>query len=129
MSEFGTDISAVEDLGAKFRLKSGKANYVEAIARRLSTPRGGLFYAPGYGYDVREFLNETDSSEARFSLEVNAAAECENDPRTLAAEAEVLEVSRSNFKLKLGLVTAEGPFVLILKVDQLTVEVLNANRS
>ena len=127
MSDFGTDIAALGGIGKKFRLVSGVLNYIQAIVRRLSTPRGGLFYAPDYGFDVREFLNETDSLDARFSLEVNVAAECEKDPRTVAAEAEVLEVGDGSFKLRLRLETTEDEVELVLQVEQVTVEVLYAN--
>lgn len=127
MTDFGTDIATIGGLGKKFRLVDGLTNYAQAIVRRLSTPRGGLFYAPDYGYDVREFLNETDSAEARFSLEVNAAAECEKDPRTLSADAELTEVGDGDFRLRLALETTEGPVALVLNVERLTVEVLNAD--
>jgi phage baseplate assembly protein W len=52
----GIDISATAELNAAFSLVSGRRALAEACIRRLTTPRGGLFYAPNYGTDVREML-------------------------------------------------------------------------
>src|SRR5687767_7803210 len=47
-SELGTDVSIVLDADSHWSLVTGQPNLARAIARRLSTPRGGLFYAPTY---------------------------------------------------------------------------------
>ena len=53
----GTDWAIDSDLEERIRLVSGRENLGLAITRRLSTPRGGLFYDPGYGLDLRLWLS------------------------------------------------------------------------
>ena len=128
MMDFGTDVSAFPSIGAKARMVSGVRNYLEALVRRWTTPRGALFYAPDYGRDLRAWLNKEDTAANRFSLAVEAAAEAEADPRTISADAEVVAVvPGSAYKLRVDLETTEGPLSLILAVSAVTVEVLNAD--
>lgn len=123
---FGIDFSALPDLN--FTLQSGVKNLAEAIARRLITPRGQLFYDPNYGLDVRQYLNEALTDEIRYEIETLVAAECEKDERVLAADVRVLngETAR-NIQLAISLETAEGPFALVIDIGAVTVEVLRAD--
>lgn len=125
MADFGTDLSALPDLS--FDLKSGRDNLAEALARRLITPPGGLFYDPTYGLDLREYLNDAITDEVRYEIETLVAAECEKDERILAAEATLIDTGTPRMlQLAIALETAEGPFRLILVVDAVSVEVLRA---
>jgi phage baseplate assembly protein W len=125
MSELGIDYSALPDIA--WQTKSGMENLAEALARRLQTPRGGLFYDPEYGLDVRDWLNETDSEEARFELATLASAECEGDPRVLSADVDVLVLGEDGITIAISGQSLEGPFSLILEANKVTVEVLNAD--
>jgi len=127
MTDFGTDFSALPDLS--FVLQSGQANLAEAIARRLMTPRGGLFYDPTYGMDLRGYLNEALTDATRYEIETLVAAECEQDERVLAATATVVEGAPNSrtIQVSIELETAAGPFRLILAVSAVAVEVLRAN--
>jgi phage baseplate assembly protein W len=124
MSELGTDISGTFD--GRMRLVSGTANLVAALVRRLQTPRGGLFYAPDYGTDLRAWLNESFTSQRIFTLRAAVVAECEKDPRvesvlcraTYDSAAELLTVEIQG-------TAADGPFELVLAVTALSVEVLS----
>jgi phage baseplate assembly protein W len=122
MSDFGRDFSALPDQA--FSLQEGLPNLAEAIARRLMTPRGGLFYDPSYGLDVRQYLNEANTVAVRFELASLVEAECEKDPRVLAATVEVETLDTRSVRLRAALTTAEGPFPLVIRADELTVEVL-----
>ncbi|AZF88274.1 hypothetical protein [Meiothermus phage MMP17] len=125
MADFGTDLSALPDLS--FDLKSGRDNLAEALARRLITPPGGLFYDPTYGLNLREYLNDAITDEVRYEIETLVAAECEKDERILAAEATLMDTGMPRtVQLAIALETAEGPFRLILVVDAVSVEVLRA---
>lgn len=127
MSELGTDISCLSDIGAKFRFASGFENLGQAIARRLQTPRGGLFYDLDYGTDLRDWLNAvyTEADRAEFASAI--AAECEKDPRVLSADAEIVRTGQDVVNVTVSLETLEGPFSMVLGVDQVTVEVLYAD--
>jgi phage baseplate assembly protein W len=125
MADFGIDLSALPDLS--FGLKSGRENLAEAIARRLITPLGSLFYDPNYGLDLRQYLNEALTDEVRYEIETLAATECEKDERVLAAEVKLIDTSTPRtLQLAISLETAEGPFRLILAINAVTVEVLRA---
>jgi phage baseplate assembly protein W len=75
---FGSDFSAVEDFDANWTFLEGDAGealaLTQALARRLSTPRGGLFYDPAYGLDIRGFIADSVSP-------ADAAAQIENECR------------------------------------------------
>ena len=124
MADFGTDISSLPDLD--FRLQSGHRNLAEAIARRLMTPRGGLFYDPTYGLDLRQYLNEAATEEVLYEIETLVAAECEKDPRILEATVKAGVTRPRTLTLNIELLTDSGPFKLVLAVNDVRVEVLYA---
>lgn len=125
---FGTDIGAITQQG--FVILSGADNLVAALLRRLITPRGGLFYDPNYGVDLREYVQAALGPQEIYEIEEFTAAELAKDPRVLSATATVLNpnlLSQRGLALRLEVETEEGPFDLILAVDQVSVEVLRAN--
>lgn len=127
MADYGTDLSALPDLS--FNLQSGSANLAEAIARRLVTPRGGLFYDPSYGLDLRQYLGEALTDEVRYEIETLVGAECEKDERILSARATLIDgpPQARSLQVAVELETADGPFRFVLSINGVTVEVLRAN--
>lgn len=126
MADFGTDLSALPDLN--FSIKSGNDNLAEAIARRLVTPRGGLFYDSSYGLDLRQYLNEALTDEVRYEIETLVAAECEKDERILSAMATLVDGSPQTREVQIAieLETSDAYFRLIVRISDLSVEVLRA---
>lgn len=122
MTDFGTDIT--EEL--TWRPVSGLENLARAIARRYITPRGALWYAPGYGLDLRRYLNEAMTPELLEEMRILVEQEAEKDPRVRFAEASVAPEPDHRVRVALRLETDQGPFDLILSVDRVSVEVLNA---
>lgn len=122
--DLGTDLSALPDLS--FSLKSGRANLVEALARRLMTPRGGLFYDLNYGFDLRAYLQEDINPQTVFELESLVAVELQKDQRVLAAEVTVSQPEHNALRLDALIQLADGPFRLILRATDGSVEVLYA---
>lgn len=120
----GTDISTAGGLDPYFRPISGRRVVAEAVVRRLSTPRGGLHYAPDYGLDLREFLNEGFTPRQLFTLKSSIEAEVEKDPRIQSCTATLDTPSTDRLRIRLSITDAEGPFRLVLSVDQLTVDLL-----
>jgi phage baseplate assembly protein W len=126
MSNLGTD---TQPFGANPRgrqLVSDEENLALAIGRRYITPRGALFYAPGYGYDVRANLNATDSPSRRWVVANEMAAEAEQDPRVLSATVTITDDPErpGGLVAAVALETLDGPFSLIVMVSDLAVEVL-----
>ncbi len=122
--DFGTDFSAVDDIDANFSLApDARTAFVQALLRRISTPRGALFYAPDYGVDIGAYVNT--SREPR-QLEQILEAELLNDERVQDARATVTvtEAAEMNggqgYEIALSLETDEGPFSLVLDVSAVT---------
>lgn len=124
MTDFGTDLSVTE---GGFELISGLDNLAGALARRLQTPRGGLFYDATYGHDLRRYLHGGDTDELRFELTAGIEAEVEKDPRVMSCSASVLELARDTLRLELLVETRLGPFRLVARASPELVEVLHEN--
>jgi len=123
--ELGRDFSALPDLSLS--VQSGARNLAEALARRLITPRGGLFYDPSYGTDIREFINSEDDDETRFEMTTRISAEIDKDERVLSSSVEIGENISNSVTVTARIIAATGPFTLILTVDALGVTQLRAN--
>lgn len=128
---FGTDVSTFPDLDPQFRLITGQRVVAEAVARRWLSPRGSVSYDETYGEDVRAYLNARVDGPRLRALEAALQAQAVADERVRDATV-TLSTSGSAAALRLQitgrLVTAAGPFALVLTVDQLgaTLEILRA---
>lgn len=116
----GRDWSVNPDLN--WRVVTGYQNVGEAMIRRLSTPRGGLFYDPNYGTDLREWVNQGIRAKDVPRLAGLIAQECEKDDRVYSAVATIdTSVPGGGFAVSIFIVTIAGPFTLDLTVTQLGV--------
>jgi phage baseplate assembly protein W len=122
---FKTDISAIPDLA--FKPMTRLENLEEALLRRLTTPRGGLFYDPEYGLDVREYLNAALSDAEKFELETFIALECEKDERVNSAISTITQPSPVSLIVEVLIETTDADVTLVMGVHQNTVEVLRAS--
>lgn len=127
-TDFGTDIALVSDLAPVWGFATGQTNLLNAILRRLTIPRGGLFYDPDYGFDVPGLLNVALSPIDVARIKGGIAAEVRKDPRveSVAVDA-VFTFATKTLQLTLSITTALGPFDLVLAATSVTVEVLSLN--
>jgi hypothetical protein len=109
------------DLGPSLGAVSGRRALIEAVARRLVTPRGALWYDPAYGYDLRQFLNGIASSPSQIVAGVTEQAEA--DERVIGSQASATFVGNT-LTVKVALLDSSGPFTFTLNVSQVTVELL-----
>jgi hypothetical protein len=123
--DFGVDAACVEDVDSTFTLASGLQNVGMAQARRFITPRGGLFYDPDYGLDLREFLNAGVTDAQIANLPDDIRAEAEKDERIAKATVDLL-FDRAAETMRITIVnqTAAGPFTLVMGISSVTVEIL-----
>lgn len=122
-TDYGTDIHCVDDVDRDLSLVSGPLGVAEAVARRLITPRGRLWYAPDYGTDIRAYLN----SELRpFQIARDVEAEALKDERVIAADAEVIRSTADTLEIRLLLTLGDGPFAFVLTITQVSASVLAA---
>ncbi len=120
MSEYGVDFHCVDDFDANLSTVSGPLVVIEAVVRRLQTPRGGLWYDRDYGTDLRAFLN---GSRSRFRVASAVEQEARKDERVEAAEADVT-FTDATMRVDLSLTLEDGVFDLVLNVSALTVELV-----
>ncbi|UZX16566.1 hypothetical protein KQ693_05920 [Thermus sp. PS18] len=120
---FGVDLTALPEFNPG-KLRREYENLAEALARRLMTPRGALWYESEYGTDLRAYLQETVTDEVQYEIERVAVMEVEKDPRVRSATASVTAVGPREFRLSLSVETAAGPYRLVLRVGDVSVEVL-----
>lgn len=117
---YGLDVSTFPDLDPAYAVRSDPHIVAEAIARRYITPRGGLFYDPSYGYDVRQFLNSVITPGLASQIAVQCEAEAVKDERVLAATVSVVQGpgQLATLAIHTGLRLATGPFAFVLTVGQ-----------
>ena len=119
------DNNFIGDVDPMGRPVTGPLAVAQAISRRLVTTRGTLFYDPEYGFNVRDFLNESIDAQALFQMQSGIEGECLKDERVEAAQAYVEFIEESSqLIIAIQLVLSSGPFELVLGVDAVTTELL-----
>lgn len=126
MADFGTDLHCVDDIRPTFEMATGRLVLAQALARRLATPRGGLFYDRTYGLDLREYLNADFEPGDTFRLQAAVAAECERDERVDRASATAtLDPVAHKLTIRVSIVAGDEAFSMVLEVTAVTVELLS----
>jgi phage baseplate assembly protein W len=102
-----TDLGCLPDLS--FALISDRRALAEALYRRLTTPRGGLFYAPDYGDDLREMLLARLDDSALFAWKARIEQECMRDDRVDSVQADLtFYAARGVLLIEIEVTTPEG---------------------
>lgn len=130
MTDFGTDLSCTTGLRTG-RYVTGARLVAEAAFRRLSTPRGSLFWGEDeadYGLDLTELiLGQPATSTLANSLEARIRNELLKDERIDTVTVSVV-ASRTGpavtYDIAISATTAEGPFELTLGVSDVSVDLL-----
>jgi phage baseplate assembly protein W len=94
---------------------------MEALRNRLSTSRGGLWYAPNYGTNLCDFVHGTFSA---YAIEQAAESECLKDERVESVSATAVQIGAKRVALTLRITDAQGPFEMVLDVSSVTVALL-----
>lgn len=130
---FGSDFSGVDDLDPTLAFLTGDADervaLAQAIARRLSTPRGGLFYDPAYGYDLRQLISSTSDPTTE---EQKIEDECTKDERVKSATVSITVIGhgpQKTWQIEIECTTNDGTkFVFTLSVSSVTVQLLTVGQ-
>ncbi len=117
MTDFGTDLSLVDDLEPTMREVSGTELLGQALFRRLTTPRGMLLDDPDYGTDVREFVSWGALPTKLAAIPALVRAELLKDERVEAATVSTA-VAGGAVRLNISIDTGDGPFPLVVDVTQ-----------
>ena len=123
--DFGSDVLTFPGLDETFTLVSDGRVVAEALARRLSTPRGLMPFHPDYGLDLRQYLNEAITADVLYQMKAALELECEQDERVQNADAVVtFDQAQQTMLVTINATTASGPFRLNLSVSQVSVDLL-----
>jgi hypothetical protein len=87
VADLGSDFSGILDIDPALTVVSGPRCLAEALARRLTTPKGRLLGDPDYGHDLRQYLNAAivDTAQIANAIEI----ECLKDERVQGVTASV----------------------------------------
>ena len=122
-TDFGTDIDCAFGLSPSFQLVTGNTLLAQALMRRLTTPRGGLWYDPNYGFDLRILVGATLTNSQLGALSGMIEVECEKDDRVSSARC-ALTLANGRMTVAITVTTRTGAFDLTLGVSDVTVELL-----
>ena len=114
------DIDCVSDIKPHMPTVSGRLGLVQALARRLQTPRGKAPWWPNYGTDVQQFL----LAKVRPSVIAAAVkAECLKDERVESIDLTVT-VDGNSMRLDIQVTDAAGPFTFTLSITEAAVSLI-----
>lgn len=125
MTDYGKDIR----LGKTVSTESGINNLITSLLRRLQTPKGGLFYDPSYGEDVRMYLNSpiNDSRLAEIKFKVKTQLELDERVREVSPTVS-FDLKTSKLVIRMNVILSDSTeFSLIIGVDKLDIELLSVN--
>lgn len=115
------------DLAADMRETSGRELLIQALVRRLITPRRTLVDDPDYGTDLTRWLNDDIDTALVGQIADEAKNELAKDERVKSASATATYVD-GLLTLEIRVVDAAGPFRLVLGISDVTVTVLEAGK-
>lgn len=125
-TDYGTTFSALpgQPPDELFRPITGRRVLAESIARQLTCPPGGLFWAPEKGIDLRAYLRSRLDDSALSVIRGRILATLQLDERVIDARASVTFRRTDNaLVISLAIESAEGPFSFVLDVASARVEV------
>jgi hypothetical protein len=112
------------DLSMPATMASGNQAVSEATLRRWTTTAGQLIDDPNYGRNVYDLVNADLSPTDLASEGQQFAAEAEKDERVLSCSVTLTLAANGNLTLAATIVTAAGPFKLVLQVNAVTLALL-----
>lgn len=124
----GSDFSGVDDLDFALTYLEGEdaeeLAFMQAIQRRLTTPRGALWYDPSYGLDLRIFLADNVSTGVAQGV---IAAEIRKDERVANAEVAISVDDLGKWTVDMSVTALTGENLeLTFKIDSSKVEVITS---
>lgn len=113
-----------QDLSMPSYMATGNLVVAEAILRRWTTSQGQLVDDPSYGENIFDLLGDDLSPSDIAYAQQRFAAEAAKDPRVLRCTVTIKLDAAGNLTLAANIVTAAGPFRLVLSVNAVTLQLL-----
>jgi phage baseplate assembly protein W len=123
MPDFGSCWSCLTGLTFPAVQVTGFRVVAEAIVRRWSTPRGGLVDDPNYGFDLTGLVGDDIDTPSLSRMAQSASAEAKKDGRVLGCAVQMNYLDGA-LTVTASVTTAQGPFRLVVGVDNVTVSLL-----
>ena len=120
MTDFGITIHCDDDFSPRMQAVSGVDSVAEALIRRLSTSRGGLWYDQDYGTNLCDFVNQAFSG---YTIERACELESLKDERVYSCGA-TATIERESVSISMQIELENGNFEMVLLVTGLSVEML-----
>lgn len=112
------------DLSMPSYMASGNQVVAEAILRRWSTSRGQLIDDPNYGYNVMDLVSDDLGPGDVAYAQQQLAQEAQKDERVKSASVTVTLTGAGLLTITGAIVTAKGPFSLVVAVNAVSVKLL-----
>lgn len=126
MTDYGQDFACATDLDTTLQTVSGRTVVVEAIARRLDTPRGRLIGDEDYGFALADYLNDDVSPATIAWIQSQTEAECLKDERVSLVTATVTLATSDVMTVTVAIVLTDADsFDLVLSVSDVGVAILS----
>lgn len=106
---FGTDLSGIFDLDPNMSETSGLHGLGQALARRISTPRGTLISDPNYGIDVTGEVGDDLSPADISKMGAQIDAEFKKDERVFTSTTTVTFSANGSLTINALVTPAGGP--------------------
>lgn len=131
---FGSDFwmggapSGILDGDPSMRLATGRQLLSQRILCRLSSPRGSYIDCPNDCIDLRDSLSAGMTQAQIADLGADIRDEVLKEEQVTDAEVSgTFSYQTSALTLSLAVESAYGPFLMVLLVTKVTVQLLNAN--
>ena len=127
-TDYGTDLWARQTLSTTRTVK-GVALIVNALVRRLTTPKGRLIFHRGYGLALDSYVGDEMATATRFRVETEVRDQIESDPRIYrdSVRVSVVEVAGPNgsdLQISASGDSQLGPFDFVATVDKVNLSLL-----
>lgn len=133
MSDLGIDLYCLDDLDEAGRTVSGVDAVRQAAYHRITTR--ALVDDDDYGIDVRELLGNGLTDAAIANLENSVRDAVSKDPRVTPDTLDVVVSSSgvgasgdTSITIEISAETEDGPFELVVSVNELTVDILSGRQ-
>jgi phage baseplate assembly protein W len=105
-------------------MATGNQAVAEAILRRWTTSQGQLIDDPNYGQNIYDLVNAGLSPRNLAYAQQQFAQEAQKDQRVLRCTVVITINVAGDVTLSANVVTANGPFNLVLSVNAVTLQLL-----
>lgn len=113
-----------QDLSMPSYMATGNQVVAESILRRWTTSPGELIDDPNYGYNVMDLVSADLGVKDIAYAQQQLAQEAQKDERVLSATVKVVLTAAGFLTITATIVTAAGPFQLVVAVTAVSVSLL-----